>query len=297
MKSQRRHELQQNTLALWMVRGPEWLKENASRILLGLLVVVAIILLIRRHQSSVQATTALAEANLADARSIISRMKGQVQSFNTGGIGAEEAKNAHDLARKVIEEGPTPQLKAHGYVALGDYFLALAHTPPSPTAGGVDVEQSLSDAGDAYNKVLSDYKDQPMEDAIAQFGLATIEEDQGFDQLQSAKNPATAPSDHWTKAREHLEAVANDDKVLDVVRDEAKLRIEQLPNLQRRVIIAAATPSTRAAWTMPATMPHATTATSGPTTAAAVTIPLPERLPTTAPAAFPMNATTRPASR
>ena len=288
MKSQRRHELQQNTLAHWMIRGPEWLKENASRILLAALVLVAIVVFYRRHQSSVQATATIAEGNLDSARSVISKMKGQLSSFNGGrGLSLEDAKDAKSMALKVIEDGPTPQLKARGYLALGDYHLALAQYPQGPGLESVDKEQNLKDADTAYNKVLGDFKEQALEAASARFGLATIEEDRGFAEIQAAKNPATLPADpnnHWANARQHLEAIANDDSVLTVLRDQAKKQIDELPTLQRRVIIAAAT--TRPATTIPFDFLPPTESFPIPTTAPATR---PTVAPTTAPATTPVT--------
>ncbi len=265
-----------------MIRGPEWLKENASRIILAVLVLVAAYVLYHRYQNSVQATAAIVEQNLADARTTIDKMKGQISAFNgRPGLSTDEAKSAKDLALKVIEDGPTPQLKARGYLALADYYLALAQYPPGTDA--VDKDQALKDAEIAYNKVLEGYKELPLETVSAHFGLATIEEDRGFAEIQAAKNPATAPADsnnHWANARQHLEAVASDGAALTVLRDSAKKQIEELPTLQHRVIIAAA--ATRPASTFPSSLiPDVPTSLFPPTPATTRPVIAPTTIPAT----------------
>jgi tetratricopeptide (TPR) repeat protein len=270
MKAERRHELQTNELALWIRwRAPQLLEKYGTKILLGVVFLVLLIVLLRYRLNAPKQAAQIAADNLMVARSIIMELNATVRP---PGQAAQAAKLIND-ALEQAESYSLTNLQAEAYLTLGDYYWALASFPDIPQAATQPIlrpdqprDVLLTSAGEAYAKVLSLQSEHNHRWAAAHLGQAAVAEQQAFELMRSAKSPSTQPAtESWAKAREHYQTVAAADKIPQVLKDEAKRHIDELPQLQQPLYLAAPSPTTQSA-TQPAPM-------MGPTTVPAATQP------------------------
>lgn len=266
MKAERRHELQTNELALWLRwRAPQLLEQYGTRILLGLVFVVLLIVLIRYRLNAPKQAAQIAADNLAVARSMVSDLNNVMRAPG-------ESAQAQKLITDALEQAESyslTHLQAEAYLTLGDYNWALASFPELPQAATQPVlrpdqprETLLANANDAYAKVLTLQTEPNHRWAAAHLGQAAVAEQQAFELMRAGKSA----DELWTKAREHYQAVVNAEKAPQVLRDEAKRHLDEQAQLQQPVYLAAPTPTTQ-----PATQPAPQ---MGPATAPASTQPV-----------------------
>ena len=281
MKAERRHELQTNSLALWLRwRFPQLAQEYGTRVLLGVIFLALVVVLVRYRINAPRAAAEEAALRLAAAKDLVNDLKAGVPPGQISGV--------TDLVMKAMDRSESPQVQALGHLTLGDYFWALANCPDRPEAAtqpelyrpALPHDQLLSKAEEAYGKALAAQKEQGYVRAAAHMGLGAVAEQRGFD-LDRASKGTTAPTNkHWAVATEQYEAVTNAADAPQVLKDEAKWQLDQIPRLQQPVWLVAATQA--------AAMQAAATQAAGPEAPIAATTRPVSAAPGT-------SATTRPA--
>jgi hypothetical protein len=281
MKAERRHELQENSLARTLENLPVAARLYADKILLGVIIVLLVIVLIRWRMNAREQRTEGAVDSLAMARSAIRQLA------NTPPIGpadqiAQIRTQARSDAERNIEQTLTDarsnddRLHAEALVARGDLYWTLANLPPIGASGtsaststtspssqptittftqpaSESPDELLNKAAEAYQQVLRDYRSQQRAKAASMFGLAAIAENRG----------------DWQTAAKQYQAIIDDKDVLKMYQTSAESRLKMLDRIKQPKLLA--TPSTRPAepelppLVMP---PPASKPASAPTTAA-----------------------------
>jgi hypothetical protein len=274
MKAERRHELQTNSLALWISwKGPELAKKYGTQALLGVLIAALAVALIRWRMEKPKLDEQRAVDKLSVARGFI----GELENHE---IRPGDAAQAAKLINDAMEQSDTPAVQAQGYMALGDYYWNLASWPELPGAETqpslrpeLPHDELLTKAGEQYGKVLKVQGAPPYLAAAAELGLGAVKEQQAFELSRAGKAGADQA---WSQAKDHYEAVAKINKAPAVLKEEARWHIDRLASLQQPL------------WLVPASeLPAATQATQPATRPAAAA-------PSARPAVVPA-ATTQPA--
>jgi hypothetical protein len=298
MKAERRHELQTNSLALWLRwRLPELWKQHGTKVLIGLIALVALFWFIRWRINAPKKAYAQAQTLLQKAEDSVlnlrfspraSESKEFIQSVKAGALPAT-VRSAMDLSDK-------PYIVALGNAILGDYYweLALHRISPDGTTRPADAEMNdsvLKDAEAAYQKALAAKTDQPDLAARAHIGLGVIYETIAFhDQI----NKKAGPSSEWVarpdfaSAREQFKAVVDDSQAPAVLKAHAEAHLKVLDQLQKPLLVAGikAPEPPAPAPVSPGATPTTATTTAVPTTSPASPAPAlaPAPRPTTVPA-------------
>jgi len=251
MKAQRRHELQTNTLALWMRwKAPELWAKYGTHILLGIIIVMLGIVLIRHLMNK-----PIEEANRA-ADYLVSARE-QIRELNEGVKSPGEARGILTQIQQAMEQSKRPEIQSEAQLALGDYYWALFNAPlPFADSRPVEVptetpQEMLDKAQAAYEASMKDGSIRPYVTTRARFGLAAVAEARGFDAMRKAGFKAVDVSAFWEKAKEQYQAILDDPTTPQELKDEARWRLEQLKETDQPIWVAA---------------PPPTTATSGPST-------------------------------
>jgi tetratricopeptide (TPR) repeat protein len=292
MKAERRHELQTNSLALWLRwRAPEIWTKHGSKILLGLIFVLLGIVLIRWRMNAPREAAARAVDDLTEARQVLGELQ---QGARLPGEATEVPKRIESA----LKGSDDAAIQADGLLLLGDYYWTLA-TLPKPIeattrpslAPELPKAELFSQAKAAYEKALKVPDLSPAGAAKAHFGLAVIAEQQGEDQARKANwKLAPAQNPHWAEARQHYQAILDNPKIYDLLKDQARSHIEELETLQKPLWLV---PATQAAPTTRELLPLEPMGPLGP-----MLPPTGTTRPTTRPAgAMAPTATTRPTTR
>lgn len=164
MKSEERHELQQNDLENFLYyRLPHYLREYGSYVLLAVALVVLGYVLWSRYTQKKQ----------SELQNAWAALDGAVRSVDKNPIGQLNG---------VREDFKFPQVQAQALIQQAAFynFTVLAGNPPE---GIQDVkvtrQEALEQAERCYRQVLRDYPNQYAQVAAAEFGLATIAENRG----------------------------------------------------------------------------------------------------------------------
>jgi hypothetical protein len=290
MKSERRHELQQNQLAKVIVGAPTWWQQYGGRALLAAIGILAVVLLVRYRISSTRANQARATESLASAReSIIQLQNSGTYNMPVPQQASQRTLLYNDTSAILDETSRLPvsnSLLAENWIAQGDLNWTLANLPELPGAATQpalqlprDPQQLLKNAKEAYQTVLDKYPDQQRAVIAARFGLAAI-----------AENMA-----EWDTAQNQYNAIAQIPNIAQAYLTQAKFRLDRLPEIRQTPILAepatmpiAALPTTLpvgiAAPTTAATAPAVALGTTKPAATAPATPPAPRPATTTAPA-------------
>ena len=258
MKAERRHELQTNTLALWLRwRAPQLLEQYGTRILLGVIVLALAIVLIRYRINAPKVAAAEATIKLEQARQLIAELK--------AGALPGQVSQALQLIMEALDRSDNPVIHAEGYLTLGDYYWNLASYPEMPEVPGqpgqkpdLPHDELLAKAEDGYKKALAAQTERAHLVATAQLGLAVVAEQLAFEMDRKATGAATRRNDHWALAKEHYQAVVNLPGVAQVQKDLAQWHIGQLAQLQEPVWLVPPepmVPATQTSSTQAATQP------------------------------------------
>lgn len=295
MKAQRRHELQTNTLALWLRwKAPELWAKYGTHILLGIIIVLLAIVLIRHLiNKPVEEANRAAEA-LASARE-------QIVEVADGRRPVGEARSILTQIQQAMEQSKRPEIQSEAQIALGDYYWALFSAPSMPAdTRPVEVpedppEELLNKAEQHYQTATKDTGNRPYVGVRARFGLAAVAEARGYQAMRNAGFKGADAGAFWDKAREQYLAIINDQSAPQALKDEAKWHVEQLKELSKPIWVATPPPSTSTAPTAtgPAALPGGLQGLQGLLTPESPSglRPQPATRPTTA------GATTRPATR
>ena len=260
MKAERRHELQTNTLALWLRwKAPELWAKYGTHILLGIIIVMLGIVLIRHLMNKPVEEANRASDYLTSAREGIRELSDGVKSPG-------EARGVLTQIQQAMEQSKRPEIQSEAQLALGDYYWALFNSPMPLGADTRPVEvptetpqEILDKAQAAYEASMKEGWSRPYVNARARFGLAAVAEARAFDAMRKAGFKVVDVGAFWDKAKEQYQAIVNDPTTPQELKDEAKWRLDQLKEANRPIWVATPPPST---------------ATSGPiTTQGSVTLP------------------------
>ncbi len=262
MKSERRHELQHNTLDQALTRAPEAARRYGGMVLLIVAAALIGYLLIRYRISSTREAHHLATENLGTARTSIEQLSGlhRYAAFIPPQQLAEQRNRLADDTRRAIDSVTgsvsDPTLLAEAQLAKGDLSWTLAQMDDLPGAATQpalrlesDKKTLLSEAESAYEQVTTQHGDQKNAVIAANFGLAAIFENNGA----------------WEKAKQKYQQIADDTSVPEAYRTQAKFRLERTADWSQPILLVAAT--------QPAAAPSGVPFLNSPTTGQATTQP------------------------
>jgi len=148
MKSKRRHDLQTNVLADWISKKIVWLQSNATWLLGGTLVLVAIMALLAIRENRLASAAAdgwgrcllaaYARLTLGD----LSLIDGQRKYLSNKSAANESFKNATQQYRAVVGIVSRPELKNRALYSLGK---------------SLEWQMKLEQAKEAYSKVVGTF--------------------------------------------------------------------------------------------------------------------------------------------
>ena len=266
MKSERRHKLQENALAHSLENLPKMGRESGSKLLLGIVTVLLVIVLIRFYLRSREEKKEMLATELTNARYDLGDLAGEHNVQRQFEVSSGERKSAElspderkklleDIEKKVdavLTETTEVPLMAQAKNIRADAYVqaaSLGNPPEATTQPALALSRSpddlLDDAARTYQEVLDMKEGLPaVEAADAHFGLGAIAEDRR----------------DWDKARAQYQAVANDTTMPKAFTDYAALRLDVLGKISAPFVIGK--PMTVA----PPTSVPTTSPTSGPTT-------------------------------
>jgi hypothetical protein len=246
MKAERRHELQENTLAHVLSNFPLYLSIYAGRILTVLLIVVLGFLLLRYRAQSKQQQFETTRINLASAREATYQLNGLVGGFRAPAEMAQLRgsllKEANAALDATLANADTETIKAEATVARGDLYWTAANLPDLPGAATQPAlalpqprEELLSAAESAYQQVVSGFPNEQLARATALMGLGAIAENRRkFDEAEA-----------------YYKQLKDGPNTPDLFKALAESRIQQIPLISKeRRLVTATQPSTQ-----PATLP------------------------------------------
>lgn len=235
MKADRRHELQENTLAHVLSNFPLYLSVYGGRILLVLALCVLTFVLVRYRSQSKTVQFDNARAGLANARAAVL----QLQSLGAGFLGNTETAERRRLLLNdattqldlATTSADTDVLRAEAAATRGDLYWALANLsdlPGAATQPALALPEKPSDAlarsAEAYEEALALGGGEPLVRATAILGLAAIAENKG---------------DFAAATKRYEEVVASD--LPDIYKTVAQEKIRLIPVISRPIRFAATT--------------------------------------------------------
>lgn len=241
MKAERRHELQTNSLFLWLRwRGPEVWQKHGTKILLALVVVMLAWILIKRKLEAPKEARRLASTELNIARESLRRF--QLRELSPG-----ETTEIRNRLQHAYDTGEDAGIQSAAMVTLGDYYLAhynqgeySGSTRPDRYTEGKPPE--VLDKAERAFKQATAVKDAPANSLLsAKMGLAYVTEERAFQETRAANYRTLSP--RWEEARKMYEAIAADTNVSILQRDQARWQVEQIAQRQKPLWFAP--PSTR----------------------------------------------------
>ncbi len=236
MKSERRHQLQTNSLDHVLAGVPFLARQYGSQILLGLIVVLLVIVLIRYRITQSRETAIRAGDSLNVARSYIDQLK--EAALNVDPARPENVltviQNLRDQAEQqltiVTEDSTDPILLAEARVARGDLNWQLANLPPLPGAATRPAlaleksdEQLFQAAAESYAEVLNDATAPVSSKVTARLSLAAIAEN----------------GRKWDDAQARYQEVIDDAAAGDAFQAHARARLAMLADLKTEPLIGA----------------------------------------------------------
>lgn len=292
MKAERRHQLQQNSLARSLENLPKMGRESGSKLLLGIVAVLLIVVLVRFYLNNKEQKKEQVATQLANARVELSNLRGEgiraERSEDVASLRNELFKKVDNAVEEVLSANPDAAQVAQARNIRGDADLQMAtltQTTEATTrpelASPRKPSELLDDASRNYQQVLDSRQGvPPTEIANALFGLAAVAENRG----------------DWEKARSQYNAVLNDPGLPEPFHDLAETRRSLLDKINKPVLLGvpSSRPFEREAGSAPTTLPATGPAIPvAPSTAPAGPGAAPTTAPTTGPTTSP--ATTHPA--
>ena len=301
MKSERRHELQTNSLALWLRwRAPEIWEKHGTKILLGLIAVALAVMIIRWRLEAPKKAADAAERYLAEANRLM-----------LAGPAADGGKVVESI-QSALKASTDPDIQARAYLRLGDYYRTMANTPSPATTQPLFRWQTANDenmakAKQAYEQALAANPTQPDLVAQAHLGLGVVYETQAFALDEKTKSAEPGKGELWTKAREQFAAVEKDPASPQAAKLIAQQQIRMLPDISKPVfaeqldieaMLRAATRPTTSPSTRTSATPSSFEPSSQPSTLTQPTTPATRPVPTVTPSEVrqPERPSTKPAT-
>ncbi|MEX0774822.1 MAG: hypothetical protein WD042_03805 [Phycisphaeraceae bacterium] len=218
MDADKRHELEENELASFLVGAKTWWAKHGTRVLSVLLVIVVAWFGWNLYQKRAREARETAWSNLANATS-------------------------PEALKQAAQSYADPAYQAMAWLKAGDLLLGRAITPPEapPEAGAAgtpttqpadpapvsDPAADLDEAETLYEKVLGRAEADPVFKLNARLGLAAIAETRGHSDEAAQQYELIQK-----EAGEHYEAIAQ----------QAKARQARLVELARPVVFGAEPP-------------------------------------------------------
>jgi hypothetical protein len=236
MKAERRHELQTNTLAQFISELPIHLRIHANKVLMGVIIVCAIVLLIRYRMNATAQARENARSALDSARRGIEQfarleaIPDPVKRISERRNLSQQIQAAVDQVLADTSDPDDAAVRAEAFIAQGDLYWTMANLPALPGAATQPLlvmpetpEQYLGRAQSAYERVLKDYANQPVAKATALLALAAIEENRR----------------DWDKAIDYYNQVTADKLTADVFKRIAREKLSLLPLLRSPVYLGS----------------------------------------------------------
>jgi hypothetical protein len=267
MKSKRQEELPKKTLSQPTAGWPEFFQQHATRILLGLSLVVLAVMVIRYRNASAEQRQATARAAAVRARADLQQLR---QELQLSAAPPEQLAMARDqltsqimaeLSEALADSGDADTtVRADAYAIRGDLYWTLANAPvftEATTRPFLATKESpdalLTEAEADYRHIIEQYPTELMDWATAEFGLAAIAENRS----------------NWDDARKHYEEVENAPNSPEMLKSAAQIRMTLLERIRQPVLVGpypttapTTSPALAAATTAPATLPLIPPATS-----------------------------------
>src|SRR5438105_4615907 len=186
MKAERRHELQQNSLARFIDNLPVMARLYADRILLVAVLVLLVIVLIRWRLNAaanrgVEIANDLATAKSSVRQLAMMRMVGSPDQLATFRSKTIDEVNAAIDSISASASSSSKTLQAQALLTKGDLYWTLANSPSiegAATQPSLQLprssEEYLTQAADAYQQVLKNFPDQNEAALSATFALTAI---------------------------------------------------------------------------------------------------------------------------
>jgi hypothetical protein len=172
MKSERRHELQQNELDQELHQLLRWFRRNASRVIWGAILVIGIVVAVILWISNARQ----AEAAL------------QTQFSQTAVFPEPELTHAEKIQKfQELAQTDDPRIAATAVLKMGNLYLMQTATSTSP----MDAVKAGENAVHQFNRVIKEYSRFPSLVGAAYYGLAKEAEGR----------------EDWAQAREYYEKV------------------------------------------------------------------------------------------
>ncbi len=258
MKAERRHELQTNSLALWLqIRLPEIWQKYGNHILLGLIIVVGAYWFARWRVEAPKKAR-------AQATQVLGIVNQNITGLRRMSVNPEDVADVPQRISDALNTSDDKDIQALAHALLGEYHWTLASMPQGLTTqpARISPDELYRKADENFRNALAAGSRQPDILARAHFGRAMIAEQQAFEKARGQQfkaDPAKEPL--WQVARAAYQAVADNPDMYPVLREEAKLKISELEKMQKPVWIGKVNPTT-----VPVTMPSGPLGPEAPTT-------------------------------
>ena len=161
MKSERRHELEHNTLDTELSKMVTFFKSHGVKLIYGVLIVVLAVVGFRYYQN----------------QHITKALNYQTRYTQLVGKSMDPATNQQELIsgfEELAEQTTTPYLAANSLLQMGKLF-AIQSILSAPGEGVEAAEK----AAVKYKRVISEHTDLPEQTASARMGLAVLAENRG----------------------------------------------------------------------------------------------------------------------
>ena len=236
MKAQRRHELQNNSLAKVITGAPSAYSRYGGRVLLVLVVAALVFVLVRYRVSSAREGARLARENLATARSAINNLHYAdllgAPPHEAASLRRRWVAEATDGLDQALQLSDEPEVQAEALLARGDLNWALSTLTEIPGAATQPTlrmektpEQLLTGAADSYTAVLNQNSQQTAAVVGARFGLAGIAENRG----------------KWDEAKKQYQAIIDMPNIAEAYKSQARIRLEGAAEWSQPVLLVEPT--------------------------------------------------------
>jgi hypothetical protein len=287
MKSERRHELKQNTLARGLETLPDVSRRHGTKVLVGIAVALLIALLVRNRIANSRDQAEQAAYSLNAGRDLIQRLEEaseRVPATQLVTIAQEISRGVDQSVTQVLDATDDPRMIAEARLVQGDLNWHLANLPDFPGAATRPAlalpkpdEQYLNAAADAYRAVLNGPTPPVESTTSARLGLAAVHENRR----------------EWDKAKEQYQKVVDDTAAPKPLKDLAAQALTRLETLRRTPLMAP--PTTQQLDFLGRPIPPTSAPATAPATTPATQDAKPQATPSPAPAAPAQPAPAQPA--
>ena len=173
MKSQRRHDLQENELAKRIVKIPSFFDVYGNKILIAIIVISLIVIVVRWRWNAAEQSLYPAREALNNARNAITELRSMgVEGLEPQRLASARTQYINDTRNAI--EGITSDtedrhLLAEATLARGDLYWTIANLPDLPGAAtqeslrpDVPADKALETAETSYKAVVDQYPEEKL---------------------------------------------------------------------------------------------------------------------------------------